>query len=403
MKIVALSQVYWPDTASVSQHLTDLLEELAKRGHEVTVLASRNDYEDPEKKYQVQDYHNGVSIIRIAGTSFGKSSKIGRIIDFISFLLNLALKLLFYRAIRIDKILGLTSPPLISFVGLLFAKVKRKEFIYWTMDLQPELSVVAGYIKQNSSLERFLVSIGDYIFKSSNLILTLDQYMKVHIQKRVGRVEGIEVVPVWPVMQERYTGSRENNPFRISNDFEDKIVIMYSGNHSVMHPLTTLLETAVALKNDPRYLFIHIGGGVRISEVKHYIDEYNLTNIRILPYQPRESIHLSLGSADIQVVSLGNGCVGFTHPNKIYGAMFIGKPILYIGPQKSHITDILNDCDGNISVEHNDSSGLTKKILEYSELSKGEKNNIGFFNRSYAEKHFSPSILINQIASHIEA
>ena len=97
-----------------------------------------------------------------------------------------------------------------------------------------------------------------------------------------------------------------------------------------MHPLTTLLETAVRLSDDKRFLFVHIGGGVRLQEVREYKEEYGLDNVMILPYQPRERIHLSLGSADIQVVSLGEGCVGYTHPNKVYGAMFIGKPILYI-------------------------------------------------------------------------
>jgi colanic acid biosynthesis glycosyl transferase WcaI len=51
-----------------------------------------------------------------------------------------------------------------------------------------------------------------------------------------------------------------------------------------------------------------------------------------LAYQDRSKLHLSLGASDLQVVILGDNQVGYTHPNKIYGAMFIGKPILYIGP-----------------------------------------------------------------------
>ena len=64
--------------------------------------------------------------------------------------------------------------------------------------------------------------------------------------------------------------------------------------------------------DDKRFLFVHIGGGVRLQEVREYKEEYGLDNVMILPYQPRERIHLSLGSADIQVVSLGEGCVGYT-------------------------------------------------------------------------------------------
>ena len=48
MKIVCISQVYWPDTASVAQHLVDLLQALSDHGHDVTVITSRHNYEHPE-------------------------------------------------------------------------------------------------------------------------------------------------------------------------------------------------------------------------------------------------------------------------------------------------------------------------------------------------------------------
>ena len=122
----------------------------------------------------------------------------------------------------------------------------------------------------------------------------------------------------------------------------------------------------------------------------------------ILPYQPREMIHISLGSADIHVVSLGDGCVGYTHPNKIYGAMFIGKPILYIGPQKSHITDILDRCNGNISVRHGETEVLVEKLINFAQLNENQRSAIGFTNKVYAETYFHPSSLISQMVQSIE-
>ena len=131
--------------------------------------------------------------------------------------------------------------------------------------------------------------------------------------------------------------------------------------------------------------------------------KYSLDNIIILPYQPRERIHLSLGSADILVVSLGEGSVGYTHPNKIYGAMFIGKPILYLGPQKSHVTDILEECDNNIAIQHGESNQLVEKLLAFGALTDTARETIGRINREYAEKHFHPSVLIGKMAEAIES
>ncbi len=403
MKILALSQIYWPDTASVSQHLTDLLEELASRGHSVTVISSQIDYENPQIKFKQKENRNSVKIIRVPITRFGKKNKISRMIDFLSFNVMLLIKLIFYPRHNVDVILGLTAPPLVSYIGAKYAQTIEKKFVYWTMDLQPELSIVAGYILKQSRTAKALEKKGDYIFRNSNLIVALDRYMSDHIQKRVDRTEQLEIIPVWPVMGEIYDGLRANNPFRVKNKFSDKIVVMYSGNHSVMHPLTTLLDAAVSLRDDSRFLFVHIGSGVRLQEVKDYKINHSLDNIVILPYQPRDTIHYSLGSADIQVVALGDGCVGYTHPNKIYGAMFIGKPILYIGPRPSHITDILDDCADNISVEHGDSNELVSRLHLFAELDQQSRDEIGNNNRKYAEKYFRPSTLIDQIVSAIEA
>ena len=48
----------------------------------------------------------------------------------------------------------------------------------------------------------------------------------------------------------------------------------------------------------------------------------------------------SLSAADLQVVVLGDPYVGIIHPCKIYNTLTVGAPILYIGPEASHISDI---------------------------------------------------------------
>lgn len=401
MKILSISQVYWPDTASTAQHLTDLLEGLVKDGNEVTVITSKNNYENPEISYSKRDENKGVEIIRLSNTSYGKKTIIGRLSDFISFNFLIFFKLGFLRVKSYDIIIGMTSPPLLSFIGVFFAKIKKIKFVYWTMDLQPELSIVAGYMKENSLSAKILQKMGDYIFNKSSKIITLDSYMTQHIKNRLKHKTDISEVAVWPVMSEIYKGDRLENPFRIENNFGDKIVVMYSGNHSVMHPVDTLIHAAIELKDDKRFLFVHIGSGIRLKDVKYNKEKYNLENVVILPYQPRELIHLSLGSSDIQVVTLGNDCVGYTHPNKIYGAMFIGKPILYIGPDKSHITDILDKCIGNISIKHNDVDKLVIELKKFATNGISKSYIVGDNNKNYANKYFSPEVLKNKMINNI--
>ncbi|MFT5617046.1 MAG: colanic acid biosynthesis glycosyl transferase WcaI [Arenicella sp.] len=402
MRILVLSQVYWPDTVAVAQHLADLCGKLAKDGHEVEVWTSQYHYEDVNIKYPISEKNEGVKIRRLKNTGFGKKSVWRRLMDFFTFNFLIGFNLLFLKSGKFDVVLGLTSPPLLSFLAARFAKAKKYKFCYWTMDLQPELSIQSGLIQRGSMVARVLTFLGDYTFKKADKIIALDKYMEDYSVSRGAEAEKVSVIPVWPVMAQVYEGERMANPFRKDQGFEEKIVIMYSGNHSFVHPIDTILKVAKELEKDSRFLFVFIGGGVRKEDVTKFKQEHSLANITQLPYQPRENIHNSLGSSDYQVVILGDGQVGYTHPNKVYGAMFIGKPILYVGPTPSHVTDILEKTEGNIAVPH----GSVNKIRD--ELLKSVENvdcleSVGKSNRELANQNFHPKVLLEKMTQALES
>jgi colanic acid biosynthesis glycosyl transferase WcaI len=393
MAVLIISQAFWPDTASVAQHMTDLAKEILRSGQSIDVFSSRNDYEQHQIKYPTSEVHEGIRIQRISNTGFGKKRVIGRLADFFTFNFLLFFRLLGIKKNKYQLIICTTSPPLVAYIALRLSRQKKIPFCYWTMDLQPELSIASGMIRKGSPTARFLTSIGNYIIRHADCRITLDKYMKDHLLNRGAEEKNTHIVPVWPVMQEMYEGERLDNPFRIENHFGDRVVVMYSGNHSYVHPLGSLLETALELKNHQDILFVFIGEGVRKKEVTAFKVMHGLENIIQLPFQPRNNIHLSLGAADIQVVIMGDGQVGFTHPNKIYGAMFIGRPIVYIGPSPSHITDILKDLPGNIQVGHGQIHKLKEELLHFAKLSELERMKIGQDNQQYALVHFSPALL----------
>jgi glycosyltransferase involved in cell wall biosynthesis len=401
MKIIIISQVFWPDESAGSQILTDLAEALIENGFEVDLITSGNAYENKNTLYPKEENYKGIHIKRLRTSWFGKGSKLGRFITFFTFNVKLFISLLFIRKGRYELMISLSVPPLISFFGIIVARLKKIKFLFWAMDLQPELAILSGYLNKNSYLTKMLLLMGDYAYKKSDLIVTLDKYMAEHIKKRGAKDVRIKVIPVWPVMYDIFKGNRLDNPFRIEHGFADKVVIMYSGNHSVMHSLYTLLNVALDLRDDPRFLFVFVGGGVRKRDVTNFIEKHLLTNIVQLPLQGRDKIHLSLSSADIHAVVLGNGCTGYTHPSKIYSAMAIGRPVLYVGPKQSYVIDMLNICLGNISVEHNQKELLAKELRSFACMSTHQWDKIGSKNTNYIKEHFSKEKLMSQFISHI--
>jgi colanic acid biosynthesis glycosyl transferase WcaI len=393
MKVLLITQVFYPDTVSVSQHLTDLAKKLVEDGHEVTVYTSCYPYEEKTLRYIKSEYFQGIKIERLRQSSFGKRSTLTRLLDFFTFYFSISIRLLFVKRKKFDVIIGTTVPPLLSLVGVIVSRLKGIKFHYWVMDLQPELSISSGLIKKDSLSARFFTKLGNYIIRNSAAVISLDRFMTRYLYSRGAKIDSVKTIAVWPVMDETFKGSRMSNPFRIENSFGDKVVIMYSGNHAFVHQLDTLLEAALILNENSRFLFVFVGGGVRKKDVTEFKIKHKLENIVQLPFQPRENIHNSLGSSDIQVVILGNGQVGYTHPNKVYGAMYIGKPILYIGPMESHVADLLNDLEGNISVQHGQSKILADKIELFFSKNWDEINRIGENNLTYANNNFHPDVL----------
>jgi glycosyltransferase involved in cell wall biosynthesis len=175
---------------------------------------------------------------------------------------------------------------------------------------------------------------------------------------------------------------------------------MHSGNHSLAHPLGTLLDAARALRDDARIRFVFIGGGVGKREVEAAVRE-SLPNVLALPYQPLEKLAETLAAADVQVVAMGEAMVGCVHPRKVYGALAAARPVLYLGPADSHVGEIISAGVGG-RVAHGDTRGAAVLLRELAVRSPAEMAEIGSANRRLTEERFEAGRLRAEFCSFIE-
>jgi hypothetical protein len=121
-----------------------------------------------------------------------------------------------------------------------------------------------------------------------------------------------------------------------------------------------------------------------------------LRNVLCLPYQPIDKLSGSLSAADLHVVVMGDQYVGIVHPCKIYNVLAVKKPFLYIGPNESHVTDIIEQCSAYVS-SHGDVEGVVANIL------RAMRNTvIGSPRGVEVGTLFSKNRLISQLISAIE-
>jgi hypothetical protein len=113
--------------------------------------------------------------------------------------------------------------------------------------------------------------------------------------------------------------------------------------------------------------FCFIGGGSEQQKVQRFAERHELTNIKCLPYQPLNELSGSLSAADLHVVVMGDPFVGIIHPCKVYNIIAVGSPVLYIGPDQSHVTDLASYLNRRLSTaRHNDHLTVVRHILKAS-------------------------------------
>jgi hypothetical protein len=93
---------------------------------------------------------------------------------------------------------------------------------------------------------------------------------------------------------------------------------------------------------------------------------------------------------------MGDQYVGIVHPCKIYNVLAVKKPFLYIGPNESHVTDIIGQSSAYVSL-HGDVEGVVANIL------RAMKNSpLDSPCGVQSEKTFSKERLLPQIINAIE-
>ncbi|MEQ2006817.1 MAG: glycosyltransferase family 4 protein [Limisphaerales bacterium] len=345
MRVLLLNQTFHPDVVATAQVLSDFAVGLVERGHQVTAIASQRAYDNPAQRFPARETWRGVEIQRLPAAGFGKASLWRRAVDFGFFSSVISLRLLTSR--RYDAVVALTSPPLVSYLAAWFCRLRGAKLFYWVMDMNPDEAVAAGWLREGGLPTRALEVMSRFSLRQSHRIIALDRFMRDRIVAKGIPAGRVVVIPPWAHDEAVRFDGEGRAKFRAAHGLSDKFVVMYSGNHSPVHPLTTLMEAARALAEDSRFAFCFVGGGSEQPKVKKFAEEHRLKNILCLPYQPLAELAGSLSAADLHTVVLGDPFVGMIHPCKIYNILTVGAPVLYVGPEPSHLADILASMGGS--------------------------------------------------------
>lgn len=359
--LLLLSQVYPPDPAAVGQHLHDAAREMVRRGWRVRVLTSARGYANPALSYPARETLDGVDVRRLALASLGKGSLSSRSAGGLFFLAQAFLRGLF--GSRPTHVLVSTSPPMAPLFGMLVARLRRAPHTFWLMDLNPDQAIATGAVTARALPARLLERANRAAARKSRAVVALDDFMAARVRERWQLDGRLAVLPPWPLEEHVTPVPHAENPFRDRHGLQGKRVVMYSGNLSPVHPIDTILQAARELR-DARLAFVFIGDGGARTAVEEAIRRDRLEHALLLPYQPLADLRYSLSAADVHLVSMGANMVGIVHPCKVYGAMAAARPLLYLGPRRSHVGELVEKIDIGWHVDHGDVAGAVATLRE---------------------------------------
>jgi len=409
VKILVIQQHFYPEVAATGQLLLDLCEGLVKAGYKVKVITG-NPTEIPQEKqkgnFLRKENYKGIEIFRLKNTTFNKYRMAGRVLNYLSFHFLIFFHMLFYE--RPDLVFVLSTPPFISFSGLMLKVFKRSKVIYNVQDLFPDLAVELGKLKNKQFIE-FLKKLSELIVRRVDKVVVVGEYMEKRIREELLRETSTDthVVTIhnWAdgdkikVLRE----DEENNFLKREWRLEGKFVVLYSGNIGYLHEFDTIISTAEYFaKEGPREIvFVFIGEGIKKSYIEEKIKEKGLYNILFFPYQSREMLTYSLGLADVSLVTLEKGFEGMVVPSKIYGILASGKPVIAIIGEESEITEIIRRGKCGEIIKIGDFKALSNAIINYYKNPQ-KCNEEGMNGRKYFEKNFERKIAIKKYIKVIE-
>jgi colanic acid biosynthesis glycosyl transferase WcaI len=427
-RFLIITQVFTPDPAAVGQYFDEAAQAIASTGAKVTVLTANRGYDNPNARFTAKEDRDGINIRRLPLSSFGKASIPVRIFAQLSFLIQSILRGLFTP--KLTDLLVSTSPPMAAITAVVIGFFRPKLKVhYWVMDINPDQAVILGAFSPRHPLVLALDWLNRRILKRADSVIALDRFMAARMAAKLQQPKTVNeqpvankltILPPWPMDDYLEVVPHNKNPFRKAQGWEGKFVVMYSGNHSLVHPLDTILNAAEQLKDDPRFIFAFIGGGKGKAVVDARINEWDSGNVVkyeckdtpshiqtsphsnsrpsvvSLPYQPLDQIRYSLSAADLHIVSLGDNMSGIVHPCKIYGALSIGRPVLALGPKQSYLNDIIDGNDIGRSIEHGDVDAAVAALQAAADQTQEERVAIGQRAQQVATEKFSREQLVHQ-------
>ena len=273
-------------------------------------------------------------------------------------------------------------------------------FVFWQQDIYSE-GMRHGAEQRlgkpvGAALGRcFSAMEGRQLRRSDGVVAIADDFLPALRRWRVdeGRTSVIEN---WAPLDELPERSR-GNEWATRQGLVGKRVALYSGTLGMKHNPELILEVARRVGSDPDAVVVVVSQGRGAEWLKERARREQLESLRVLPFQPYESLPDVLGSADVLLAVLEGNAGVYSVPSKILTYHCAGRAIVAAVPSENLAARTIRGAESGKVIDPADEAAFADAVVNL--LADVETSNrLGANGRAYAVEAFA----IDAIADRFE-
>lgn len=385
MNVLLITPHYPPEIRSVSVLMSQLAEDLAGRGHAVTVLApyppSHMD-EAPGAPRPERAGPAGVRVIRVPVLPFVKVPRAVRAVTHFTLAGSMVWSGL--RTGRHDIVIVYSPPLPLALGGEILARRWRAPLVVNVQDIYPQALIDLGLARN-----RFVLAVLRWLERrayrrAAALTVHSDGNRRLLLARGVNPAK-ITVVPNW--IDTGPAAVPDPNPYRVDLALGDRVVVLFAGVMGYAQDMAVIVDAATLLRDDSRIVFLLAGDGVRRPEAEALVRARGIANVRFLPFQPIERYPILVAAADCCLVTLQASVATPVVPSKIAGILGLARPVVAALPE-GDAREIVDRSGGGVCVAPGDAAALAGVVRDLA-ADPARRRAMGAAGRRYVEAHFS--------------
>lgn len=388
-KILVICQYYKPEPFRIS----DICEEMVRRGHEVQVVTGYPNY--PEgilydgygKGKHIDEVINGVKVHRCF-TVPRETGTVKRLMNYYSYAVSSTGYVLSKKCVASDGkpfdvvYCNQLSPVMMADAAIAYKKKYKVPAVMYCLDLWPE-SLIAGGIARESKIYKYFHYVSKKIYRQMDKILITSRLFSDYLRDEFNiKKEKIEHLPQYA------EGIFEQIPPR---DEDGVFNFMFAGNIGAVQSVETVIKAAEMLKEEPVKFHI-VGGGTDLERLQEIAKD--LDNVVFYGRRPLEEMPEFYAKADAMLVTLAaDPILSLTLPGKVQSYMAVGKPIIGAIDGETRVVVETAQCGFCGKAESVDE--LVENVKKF--IQSDRRNEMGQNARKYYEENFQEKMFMDKL------